>query len=102
MICTLAVISILPFLAGTQIGLLTIAPLAINNLRDRITDAKGNKKTLIVRFRPTFGRWEITTVLTLPFIIGFFWIPLGYMWAALIPLLLAPLAIYLNSQHMEA
>ncbi len=90
-----AEVSILPFLAGTQIGLLTIAPLAINNLRDHITDAKGNKRTLIVRWGPTFGRWEITTVLTLPFFIGFLWIPLGYMWAAFLPLLIAPLAIYL-------
>ena len=52
---------------GVSIGLLTAAILVVNNLRDRETDASANKQTLVVRFGATFGRWQYTLLVALPF-----------------------------------
>lgn len=59
--------------AGLAPGFLSVAILVVNNLRDREGDARTGKRTLAVRFGPTFARWEYTLC-----IIG----------AALVPLLL--------------
>lgn len=45
-------------LASMAPGLLSMAILTVNNLRDRLTDAKSNKRTLAVRFGAGFARWE--------------------------------------------
>lgn len=58
------------FVAGTQIGLLSTALIAINNLRDVAEDTLSNKKTLAVRFGQTFSRVEITLLCLLPHLIG--------------------------------
>lgn len=39
-------------------GLLSMAILTVNNLRDRLTDGASNKRTLAVRFGPGFARGE--------------------------------------------
>ena len=44
--------------AGAAIGLLATAILVVNNLRDRETDAKANKRTLAVRFGARMARVE--------------------------------------------
>lgn len=44
--------------ASVAPGLLSMAILTVNNLRDRTTDAASNKRTLAVRFGPTFARAE--------------------------------------------
>lgn len=80
-----------PLVAGTQLGLLAIVPIAINNLRDIVGDAKVNKRTLPVRFGKTFGRVEVTICSFLPFILGAFWASWGYALAALLPCLTIPL-----------
>ena len=49
--------------AGIAPGLLSVAILAVNNLRDREGDARNGKKTLAVRFGATFARWECTLCL---------------------------------------
>lgn len=59
--------------AGLAPGLLSVAILVVNNLRDIEGDARSGKRTLAVRFGPDFARWEYTACL-----VG----------AALIPLLL--------------
>ncbi len=46
------------FLASLAPGLLSCSLIVANNLRDWETDKKANKRTLIVRFGQTFGRWE--------------------------------------------
>lgn len=46
------------FLAALGPGLFSTAILAVNNLRDRLTDAKSNKRTLAVRFGADFVRLE--------------------------------------------
>lgn len=88
-------INLLPLLAGLQIGCLATVLIAINNLRDYQGDAKANKRTLAVRFGKRFSRYEITLLLLIPFILSLLWLALGYLSAALLPLLTFPIAIYL-------
>ncbi|HMP74155.1 MAG TPA: 1,4-dihydroxy-2-naphthoate polyprenyltransferase [Kiritimatiellia bacterium] len=53
-------LSWLPVWMGLGPGLLSVAILVVNNLRDIEGDAKAGKKTLAVRFGPTFARVEYT------------------------------------------
>ncbi len=52
-------------LAGLAPGLLSVAILTVNNLRDIYTDKKAGKKTLPVRFGENFARWEYLLCLIL-------------------------------------
>ena len=54
--------------AGFAVGCLAVALLAINNLRDVISDRTSNKRTLAVRFGEKFGRFEIVFCVLAPFI----------------------------------
>jgi 1,4-dihydroxy-2-naphthoate polyprenyltransferase len=74
-------------LAGFAVGCLAVALLAINNLRDVQSDRASNKKTLVVRFGETFGRYEIAACVLLPFIV--------IATITLYPLIASPLAIFL-------
>ncbi len=58
------VLSPLAIAVGFIPGLVACAMLAVNNLRDEPTDRLAGKRTLAVRFGPTFGRWEIAATLT--------------------------------------
>ena len=83
------------FLVATQMGCLAILPGALNNFRDQDEDAQTNKRTLIVRFGKLFGRWEITLLTIIPFLLGFFWIGAGYPAAAAMPFVIFPMAFAL-------
>ena len=48
---------------GLVVGLPTTAILVVNNLRDQETDARVNKRTLVVRFGNTFGQIEYAVCL---------------------------------------
>ncbi len=61
----------LPLIAGIGPGLLSLAILTMNNLRDIEEDRKANKKTLVVRFGKTFAKAEYFFCL-----IGAFFIPI--------------------------
>lgn len=74
-------------LLGTQIGFLSVAIIATNNLRDIESDRVANKKTFPVLFGITFGRIVITTATIIPLILGFFWIFFDHTLAAILPLL---------------
>lgn len=50
--------SVVSIIAGLAPGLLSVAILTANNLRDIETDKIAGKKTLSVRFGRSFGRWE--------------------------------------------
>jgi 1,4-dihydroxy-2-naphthoate octaprenyltransferase len=52
--------SLSALLAGVGPGSLSCCILVANNLRDAPQDKKANKKTLVVRFGQTFGKWEYT------------------------------------------
>lgn len=59
-------------LAGLAPGFLSTALLTINNLRDRITDQRANKKTLPVRFGEMFGKLEYCFMILFAHIIPLF------------------------------
>lgn len=62
----------LPFIAGLAPGLLSCAILIINNLRDIEEDRNVQKKTLVVRFGKTFGKWEYAGAIALGCFLPFF------------------------------
>lgn len=80
-------ITIASLIAGTQLGLLAIVPHAINNLRDRLSDASAHKKTLAVRFGDRFVLAEIIFCSFLPFFGSIYWIENGFLWAGVLPFL---------------
>jgi 1,4-dihydroxy-2-naphthoate octaprenyltransferase len=80
------------FLCALQMGLLAILPNALNNFRDMHDDAEDGKHTLAVRFGKAFARKEIALLTGLPFLLGLMWICFGYIEAALLPILLVPIA----------
>lgn len=62
-------------LAGISLGLLAMAILTINNLRDVEEDRRANKKTLVVRFGKRFGQSEYILSLAGGLYLPLFWLP---------------------------
>lgn len=77
----------LPILAGLGPGLISTAILAVNNLRDRETDAKAGKRTLAVRLGVRFTRIEYTAC-----VVAACLLPLGlFVFGIASPIILLPL-----------
>lgn len=80
-------------LAGVPVGLLGVALLAVNNTRDRATDAAAGKRTLVVRFGAAFGRAEYLAAVVVAALVPGLMVALGASWWVLLPLLSLPLAV---------
>lgn len=82
--------------AGSAAGLLAVAILVMNNLRDREGDARANKRTLAVRFGVRFSQWQYLLCLLIPQLIaGLFYAKNhAHVWG-LLPFLLLPESIRL-------
>lgn len=81
--------------AGAQVGLLATVMIAVNNMRDIVGDAEANKKTMAVRFGPTFARMEVTSLILAAFLLNVYWFSRHEPLAALLPFAILPLATLL-------
>ena len=82
------------FVAGLQVGFLATVLIAVNNFRDVKQDVIANKKTLAVRFGPSFVRFEIIALIICAFLLNFYWFIFGQsLLAAGLPFLVFPLAL---------
>ena len=74
-------------LLGIQSGLLCSVIIAINNARDIEEDKETGKLTLAARYGIIFAKFEILTLSILPYLIGLFWMNLGFTKTAIIPII---------------
>lgn len=80
------------WIAGSQMGFLSAAVIAVDNLRDLEVDAESEKRTLAVRFGKTFARWEITVFLFVPYLVAMGRVSSIGLLAACLPFLAFPFA----------
>ena len=71
---------------GAAVGALATAVLVVNNLRDRLGDARAGKRTLVVRFGDRFGRAEYMAL-----VLSAYALAALLAWRAAHPWLLLPL-----------
>lgn len=83
------------WLLGTQIGLLSTALIAINNLRDVEEDSRTGKRTLAVRLGTRWAKAEITCCLLLPPLLGLSWLAFDLPEVAVWPLASLPLGLFI-------
>jgi 1,4-dihydroxy-2-naphthoate octaprenyltransferase len=84
----------LSFWAAIPMGLLTIAILVANNLRDAESDRRAGKRTLVARYGRRFGQLEYAGAVLLPFAVPVLLIASRVVRpGALLPLLALPLAM---------
>jgi 1,4-dihydroxy-2-naphthoate polyprenyltransferase len=80
--------------AGLQVGFLATVLIAVNNFRDVKQDIIANKKTLAVRFGPSFVRFEIIALIVGAFLLNFYWSMIKQsLLAASLPFFILPLAL---------
>lgn len=90
------------WLAGAAIGALAVNILVVNNLRDRETDARAGKNTLVVRFGPAFGLIQYVAGLALAAVAPVVLFLLGHGAGVLLPLILAPAGVLLVAHLKRA
>lgn len=82
--------------AAAPVGALSTGILVVNNVRDRVQDARANKRTLVVRYGRRFGELEYLSLLILAYAAPVLMFGLGLARApVMLPLLSAPLAVLL-------
>ena len=92
---------------GVAVGLLATAILVVNNLRDRHTDEKAGKRTLVVRFGESFGRREYLVCIVGAYLTAVAVVVAAYLsgasaWGWLAPLASFPLAVVETRRVMAA
>ncbi len=83
------------FIAGVQVGSLATVLIVINNMRDREQDELVNKKTMAVRLGLRGSRAEVFLLFALSFALQSLWLSKTWLWAAVLPILSLPIAIWL-------
>ncbi len=83
------------FVLGLQIGFLSTILIAINNLRDRETDIKANKRTLAVILGQSKAKLWIYFLVVSPFLVGYYWLLTQRFWLYILPVLSLPLGLSL-------
>ncbi len=78
--------------AGAAVGALATAILVVNNLRDRVGDARAGKRTVVVRFGEGFGRLEYVALVAFAYAVPVGYVIAGAGWGWALPLLSLPLA----------
>lgn len=97
-------INIIPVAAGLGTGLLSVAILAVNNIRDMDEDRISGKNTLIVKFGRTFGKYEYFLSVIIALFVPVFLFLIGtetnysFLTILLLPLLVRPYRI-LNAEN---
>ncbi|WP_117883312.1 1,4-dihydroxy-2-naphthoate octaprenyltransferase [Aureibaculum luteum] len=66
------------FLPAISIGLLSVGVLNLNNLRDRISDTKANKKTLVVKMGEKLAKYYHYSLLIVAFLTALFYVVIHY------------------------
>ena len=77
--------------AAVPVGALATAILVVNNVRDRVTDARAGKRTLAVRFGRVAALGEYALLIAVAYAVPLVLAVNGHAWAAL-PLVTLPLA----------
>ena len=80
-------------LLGIQSGLLCSVIIAINNARDIEEDKETGKLTLAARHGIIFAKFEILSLSILPYLIGLFWMNLGFTKTTIIPIIGLPFSL---------
>lgn len=61
-------------LGGSQVGLMAVNLLVVNNLRDIDADAKAGKRTISNLLGYKLGRWQLVLNLLLTYLLSFQWL----------------------------
>jgi 1,4-dihydroxy-2-naphthoate octaprenyltransferase len=86
-------LTMLSFWAAIPMGLLTVAILVANNLRDAESDRRAGKRTLVARFGRRFGQAEYAVAVLLSFAVPVLMVAVhAARPAVMLPLLMLPLA----------
>ncbi len=97
-------LNLLVILASLAVGSIATAILVVNNLRDRINDAKSHKNTLAVRFGAGFTRFEYFFLLVFAFLFclyAFFSVDGKQAYSYLVPMIFAPYAYRLGREVQQ-
>ncbi len=82
-----------PWAAGAALGAMASAILVVNNLRDRDTDVRANKRTMAVRIGATWTRREYAALMLLPQAIAVAMAVTTRQWSWLAVLVTLPLTV---------
>ena len=72
------VLDVLVFLPATAVGLLSVAVLNLNNMRDRESDTKANKRTLVVKIGAQFSKYYHYYLLMASFLLALLYVVLHF------------------------
>ena len=96
------------FLPATSVGMLSVGVLNLNNLRDRESDKKANKKTLVVKIGEEFAKYYHYYLLIAAFLLALLYVtfqyknPIQFLFViAFIPIAIHLLTVYKNKDAKQ-